>query len=266
MLEAVAADHEEAAHGILDLDPEHALGDFGRQLTGAGALLVETVGAAALDIAAADHEVEFATLQQLQHGRQLRLVMLQIGVDHGGARRARCQNALDAGAGQAAPSDPPDAADAGILPRQPPQHFPGAVRGIVIDEDGFKGDAGERGLQPPKQRSDVVALVEGGDDDRKLRRNSGLRRGFGGPLDGFIHAASVYPIASGEAKGGREKPRETTPAGQKQRFGGSKRAKTAPEMPTTTNRGRAYIRRSLTIPWSSQRRSYEASTSPLETI
>ena len=35
-------------------------------------------------------------------------------------------------------------------------------------------------------------------------------------------------------------------------------------MPTTTNRGRAYIRRSLTIQWSSQRRSCEASTSPLE--
>jgi hypothetical protein len=34
-------------------------------------------------------------------------------------------------------------------------------------------------------------------------------------------------------------------------------------MPTTTNRGRAYIRRSLTIQWSFQRRSYEASTSPL---
>jgi hypothetical protein len=41
-------------------------------------------------------------------------------------------------------------------------------------------------------------------------------------------------------------------------------AKTAPKMPTTTNRGRAYIRRSLTIQWSSQRRSYEASTSPLK--
>ncbi len=63
LLEAVAADHEEAAHGILDLDPEHALGHFGRQLTGAGALLVETFGAAALDIAAADHEFGLAALQ-----------------------------------------------------------------------------------------------------------------------------------------------------------------------------------------------------------
>ena len=46
--------------------------------------------------------------------------------------------------------------------------------------------------------------------------------------------------------------------------GSRKRTETGPKMPTTTNRGRAYIRRSLTIQWSSQRRSYEASTSPLE--
>src|SRR4051812_19640233 len=47
-------------------------------------------------------------------------------------------------------------------------------------------------------------------------------------------------------------------------FEGGKPAKKAPEMPTTTNRRRAYIRRYLTIPWSSRRRSYEASTSPLK--
>ena len=167
---------------------------------GAGALLVETVGAAAFDIAAADHEIGLAALQQRQHLRQLRLVMLQVGVDHRGAGRAGGQNALDAGAGQAAPPDPPDAADAGILPRQAAHHVPGAVGGIVVDEDDFPGDAGERRLQPPEQRGDVVALVEGGDDDRKLRRRSGLRRGFGARSDGFIHAASVYPQRSGEAK------------------------------------------------------------------
>src|ERR1700692_1006425 len=50
-----------------------------------------------------------------------------------------------------------------------------------------------RALQPPKQRGDVVALIECGDDDRKLRRIGGLRRVFGGRSDGFIHAASVYP-------------------------------------------------------------------------
>jgi hypothetical protein len=44
---------------------------------------------------------------------------------------------------------------------------------------------------------------------------------------------------------------------------GSETGQKGPKMPTTTNRGRAYIRRSRAIQWSSQRRSYEASTSPL---
>ena len=43
---------------------QHALGDFGRERADAGAPLVETVGAAALDIAAADHEFGLAALQQ----------------------------------------------------------------------------------------------------------------------------------------------------------------------------------------------------------
>ena len=158
------------------------LADFGGELAGAGTLLVETVGAAAFDVAAADHEVGLAGLQQRQHLRQLGLVVLQVGVDHGGAGRAGGQNALDAGAGQAAPPDPPDAADAGILPRQAAHHVPGAVGGIVVDEDDFPGHAGERGLQPPEQRGDVVALVEGGDDDRKLRRSRPPAAGFRGPV------------------------------------------------------------------------------------
>src|SRR6202789_4455124 len=44
------------------------------------------------------------------------------------------------------------------------------------------------------------------------------------------------------------------------------RVKTSPKMPTTTKRWGAYIRRSRAISWSSQRRSYEASTSPLAEI
>ena len=116
-------------------------------------------------------------------------------------------------------------------------HLPGAVGGIVVDEDDFPGDAGERRLQPPVQHGDVVALVEGGDDDRKLRQTGGLRRVFGARSDGFIHDASVYPQPPGDAK---------ACAGTGASDWG-KRAKTGPKMPTTTNRGRAYIRRSQAI-------------------
>ncbi|GCC47364.1 hypothetical protein chiPu_0031656, partial [Chiloscyllium punctatum] len=56
LLEAVPADHEEAAHGIGDLDLQRAARDLGGEGAGAGALLVEAVGLVALDVAAADHE------------------------------------------------------------------------------------------------------------------------------------------------------------------------------------------------------------------
>ena len=167
--EAIAADHEEAAHGIGDLDPQRPLGDLGRERAGARPLAIETVRAAAFDIAAADHEIELAALQERKHLRQLRFVVLQVGIDDRRVRRARRQNALDAGAGETAPPDPADAAHAAVLARQRPQHLPGAVGRIVVDKDRLERDAGQRLFQPPKQRDDIVPLVEGRDHDRKLR-------------------------------------------------------------------------------------------------
>ena len=135
LLEAIAAEHEEAAHGVVDLDPEHPPRDLGGERAGAGALLVKTVGAAAFDVAAADHEFGRSALEQLDHLRQLRLVMLQVGVDYRRIGRAGSQDALNAGAGKPAPPDPADAADAGILLGQTTHHIPGSIGGIVIDED-----------------------------------------------------------------------------------------------------------------------------------
>src|ERR1700687_3861459 len=76
LLEAIAANHEEAAHGIGDLDPQYASCDLGGELTGAGALLVKPVGAAAFDVAAADHEVGFARLGAPPAFSQARFVLL----------------------------------------------------------------------------------------------------------------------------------------------------------------------------------------------
>ena len=75
-LEAVAADHEEAAHRIGDADLQQALGDSGRQQAEAGALLVETIRAAALDITAADGEFGLSVPQRGEHRGQLRFVVL----------------------------------------------------------------------------------------------------------------------------------------------------------------------------------------------
>jgi hypothetical protein len=59
-------------------------------------------------------------------------------------RRARSSRCLDTAPDSPRRYDPPDAADAGIRPRQGPQHSPGPGQGIVIDEDDFERDAGER--------------------------------------------------------------------------------------------------------------------------
>src|SRR4029078_4632922 len=82
LLEAVAADHEEAAHGIGDFDAQHPFGDFGSERADTGAALVETVGAAALDIPAADHEFRLAAVQEPDYPRQLRFAIVPTVVDH----------------------------------------------------------------------------------------------------------------------------------------------------------------------------------------
>ena len=109
-------------------------------------------------------------LQQRQHLRQLRLVVLQIGVDHGGKGRAGGKDALDAGAGQAAAADAADAAHARILLREVAHHLPGAVGRVVVDEHDLPRRRAKGRRQPLVQRGDVVALVEGRDDHRNDRQ------------------------------------------------------------------------------------------------
>jgi hypothetical protein len=166
----------------------------------ASALAVETVSAAAFDIAAADHEFRLPALQQRQHLRQLRFVVLQVGIHHGRERRAGGQNALNAGAGQPAPADPSQTSDPAILPREIAHHVRGRVRGIVVDEDDLPGHPFQGRLELLVQLGDVVALVEGGDDDRKRGETRALLRGFDARSDGFIHAAKRISAASGDAK------------------------------------------------------------------
>jgi len=186
--EAVAAHHEEAAHRIGNLDPQYALCNFSGESAGARPLLVETLGAAAGDIAAADQEIRMVGLQQFQHLGQLALIVLQVGINHCRAGCARCQNALDARTGQAPPSDPANAANTRVLPCKAAHHIPGFIGGIVIDEDDLPANASERAVQPPNQRRDIVALVEGRNNDGKLRCSNGLRRTFGPRSDGVVHA------------------------------------------------------------------------------
>ncbi len=63
---------------------------------------------------------------------------------HRSPRRIRrwWEHPLDAGGGQAAPPDPPDATEPRIGRRDLADTGGGAVRAVVIDEDGFPGDPG----------------------------------------------------------------------------------------------------------------------------
>src|SRR4029077_4551686 len=115
LLKAVPADHEEAAHGIGDLHAQQAPGGFGRERARPCPLLVEAFGAAALDVAAADHKIEVAALQEREHFRKLGLVVLQVGIYHGCVWSTRGQNIFDAGSRQAASPDPPDTAHPAVF-------------------------------------------------------------------------------------------------------------------------------------------------------
>ena len=77
--------------------------------------------------------------------------------------------------------------------RETAHHLPGPVRRVVVDEDHFPGDAGKRGLELAIKLGHIVALVEGGDDDRKRRQVGACLRRVSARSDGFIHARSVYP-------------------------------------------------------------------------
>ena len=245
------ADHEKAAHGIGDLDPQHAFCNLGGEHAGAGARLVETVGAAAFDITTADHEVALAGLQQGQHLRQLRLVVLQVGIDHRGVGRARCEDSLDAGAGQG-PRRPirriqRTRASCCARPRTTSQ-APGELSSTKMTS---KRNSESAALHTPKQRDDVVALVEG--DHSKLQETRGLRRGFGARSDGFLTFMR----------------KRNTPARRPvmliRRFRkfravrGGNGGQNSPKMPTTTNRARTSGALPSHSVASSQRRSYEGS-------
>src|SRR5262249_39551922 len=54
-------------------------------------------------------------------------------------------------------------------------------------------NAGERGLELAIKLGHIVALVEGGDNDRKREQVGACLRLSGGRSDGFMHARSVYP-------------------------------------------------------------------------
>ena len=128
----------------------------------------EVADRAARNEAAADGEVGGAAGQRREHARQHAGVVLQVGVHHGEVGRIARQHALDAGPGKPAPAVAQEAAHAGIAAAKLAHGLGGAVGRVVVDEDRLPGDAGERAIELLDEPGDVLALVEGRDDDRQI--------------------------------------------------------------------------------------------------
>jgi hypothetical protein len=88
-------------------------------------------------------------LQQRQHFRQLRLIVLQIGIRHRREWRVDARSPrYDTGARKPSPPEPAaHTAHAGVFARKNMHHIPSAIGGVVVAEDDFSGDAVQRRFQ-----------------------------------------------------------------------------------------------------------------------
>jgi hypothetical protein len=170
-VEQRAAKEEEAAHGVRERlarhDARKARGEGGAHLPAGGKTRKRTP----LPRVARAHSDIGTLADLLQHLGQDGFVVLVVGVDHGDEFGRGRRHALDAGRGEAPPPDPVDAAHMGLLHGDGFGELGGAVGAVVVDDDHFERGAGKRGFELFDQRADVVALVEGGNDHRKGRRD-----------------------------------------------------------------------------------------------
>ena len=113
--------------------------------------------------------------------------MLQVGVDDGKVGRAARQHAFDHGRRKSAAADALQATHARIGLRQRAHRGRRAVWRVVVDKHDFPFNAGQRPVEPRQKQRDVVALIEGWNDDRQLdtRLRRRLARGYGGKLRRF---------------------------------------------------------------------------------
>ena len=172
----VAADHEEAAHRIADRDPGHAAEEPGAEVAELLARRRQAARRRLVGDARADREIAAARRERFVHFRQDRFVVLQVAVDHRDEIGARRQPALDHRARQAEAIDAPDAAQARIARRQRIGDVGGAVGRIVVDDDHFPRQAGERRLEPLEQDGNVGRLAVGRHDHGEGRPRHGHRR------------------------------------------------------------------------------------------
>ena len=177
-LDQVASDHEEAAHRIGDGPLEHRSGerrpDAAEPTAGGAHRLVGTAAGGPR----ANCEIRAVVGDEPRHRREDGLVVLQVAIDHSDDRCRGGQGPFDAGPSQSPAIDASQAAEPGVPRTDVPRPTPGAVGGVVVDDDHLPGDVAQHDRQPVEQDREVVAFVERRHDHRHRRRRTrfGLAR------------------------------------------------------------------------------------------
>ena len=123
----------------------------------------------ALRIAAADDDIGFFIVPQaIEHARQKRFVMLEVGVDDGDIGRGRSEHRFGAGGGQTTAAKPLHAAHTAITPGQFAHAVGRSVGRIVVDKNHLPAEPLKRGGEPRHQRLDIVTFIERRRDDCEI--------------------------------------------------------------------------------------------------
>ena len=167
-VEGGALQHEEAAHRIGQLAAlQHQAREPGRHQADATAPLVPIADPALGGIARADHDIGLVPAQDLQHRRELPLVVLQVGVHHRDEGREVAW--MPSTTAEASPRRPSRRT---LRTRRSLRQACSSAETVPSVESSSTNTTSQRMPSSAwssfcQQRHDVVALVEGGHDDRK---------------------------------------------------------------------------------------------------
>lgn len=197
-IEAMAAHHEIAGHGIFCADipalegPGNPDGGGGEKLAGAAPFSER----AAVGVAAADDQVASG----VNGGEELREKlrgMLEVGVHHAENGGVGVLPAIENGAGQTALAFADEEADARIFKRDGGDDFCRFVGTIVVYDKNLVGNIKriKDRTDVPEQAADVFRLRERGNDERQFLMGGllpALHRGDRRCPTHFVHVGSFY--------------------------------------------------------------------------
>src|SRR5215471_13952863 len=198
VLEHVASAHEEAAQQVCDI----CFADEARQPSSEPAephtAATPVAKPSPRGIAAADYQIDDASLEEPQHLEQQPLVVLKIAVHHGNIRRRRGEHSLDASSGEPATADPLQTSDSRVRARNRADTLGRAVPRVIVDKDRFPRNFAQCRHQQAHQRFDVISLIEGWNDygqNGSSDRWHAVRRATIDDRDFFHFCSSLHAYA-----------------------------------------------------------------------